>query len=154
MKYFVNVNTIDELKKEYRTLAKKNHPDRGGDCEVMKEINAEYEKLFEILNAKEGGKHNISDGFREVIDQIINLDGIEIEICGLWIWVGGDTKPVKDALSKAGFYFARKKVKWYWHPPEASCRFSRGIKDMDYIRRAYGSEKIKEATREDLKKIS
>lgn len=29
MKYFVNISTLEELRKEYRRLAKVNHPDMG-----------------------------------------------------------------------------------------------------------------------------
>lgn len=145
--YFINIATIDELKKAYRKLAFQHHPDRGGNAEKMKAVNAEYEVLFKKLNViSEGGasKYNIDDGFREVIDKIINLDGIEIEICGLWIWVSGDTQKHKDALGKngAGFYFAGKKKMWYWRPEEAKIRRSPGM-GMDYIRNMYGSETVK-----------
>jgi len=51
MKYF-NSKTLDELKIEYRHLAKENHPDHGGDTEVMKEINAEFDLAFHILEKK------------------------------------------------------------------------------------------------------
>jgi DnaJ family protein A protein 2 len=37
--------TIDDIKKKFRDLAKKHHPDRGGDGEKFKEINAAYEVL-------------------------------------------------------------------------------------------------------------
>ena len=40
MKYFANIKTLEELKKEYKRLALENHPDRGGDVEVMKARNA------------------------------------------------------------------------------------------------------------------
>ena len=33
----------DKVKKNYRSLALKNHPDRGGDGEVMKAINGAYD---------------------------------------------------------------------------------------------------------------
>ena len=49
MKYFVNVNSFDELKKQYRRLAMQYHPDRGGDTETMKAINAEHDEIFEQL---------------------------------------------------------------------------------------------------------
>lgn len=44
MKFFKNVRTLEELKKEYRTLAMKHHPDRGGDLETMQAINSEQVK--------------------------------------------------------------------------------------------------------------
>ena len=43
--YFQNVNSIDDLKHQYKNLAKKYHPDRGGNTEIMKIINLEYEYL-------------------------------------------------------------------------------------------------------------
>ena len=46
MKYFNGVSGLDELKKEYRRLSMINHPDRGGDIETMKAINAEHDELF------------------------------------------------------------------------------------------------------------
>lgn len=49
MKYFENCKSIEELKKEYRRLVVQNHPDNGGSLEVMKAINAEYEKAFNKL---------------------------------------------------------------------------------------------------------
>lgn len=59
MKYFKNVNSYNELKKAYRELLKANHPDNGGDVEVMQAINVEYEALFPIWKnrqEKENGK--------------------------------------------------------------------------------------------------
>ena len=52
MKYFTNVSSFDELKKQYRRLAMQYHPDRGGDVETMKEINNEYDMMFPVLKAK------------------------------------------------------------------------------------------------------
>lgn len=48
MSYFVNVKSLENLKNQFKALAKKNHPDAGGDPEVMKAINQEYDKLFQI----------------------------------------------------------------------------------------------------------
>ena len=47
-KYFKNVTSLEDLKKQFRVLVKKNHPDAGGDTVVMQEINAEYDVLFSI----------------------------------------------------------------------------------------------------------
>lgn len=35
-KYFKNIKSFDDLKKQFRELLKANHPDNGGDEEVMK----------------------------------------------------------------------------------------------------------------------
>lgn len=49
-KYFINVNTLEELRKQYKELLKKYHPDNGGSEEITKAVNAEYDKLFKVLN--------------------------------------------------------------------------------------------------------
>lgn len=38
MKYFKNLETMEEVKKQYRKLAMKFHPDRGGDEEIFKKM--------------------------------------------------------------------------------------------------------------------
>lgn len=54
MKHFKRVKSYDDLKNQYRVLLKENHPDNGGDPEVMKEINVEYDALFLVWkNRKE-----------------------------------------------------------------------------------------------------
>ena len=37
--------TYQQIKKAFRKLALKHHPDRGGDADKFKEINAAYEVL-------------------------------------------------------------------------------------------------------------
>lgn len=49
MKYFKNITSLAELKKQYRALAIANHPDKGGDTETMQDINAEFDALFEVM---------------------------------------------------------------------------------------------------------
>lgn len=61
MKWFQNIHTIEELRKEYRILLKKYHPDNnGGSVEITQEINAEYDALFARLSHENdtGGKEN------------------------------------------------------------------------------------------------
>ena len=49
--YFAGVKTIEELRQKYRELLKKYHPDNeGGSVEITQEINAEYDRLFEVLS--------------------------------------------------------------------------------------------------------
>ena len=102
MKYFKNCKTAEELKKEYRKLAMKLHPDIvGGDGEEFKAMQAEFEKLWERLknvhqNAKGETYTKTSETttetpqeFIHIINTLIRLNGLEVEICGSWIWVSG-----------------------------------------------------------------
>lgn len=87
MKYFVNITTLEELRKEYRRLVKVNHPDMGGSAEEMKIINIEYEIQFKSLENSDtvtnGTKYNKDQDakIRDVINIIIRLN-VEIEVCG------------------------------------------------------------------------
>lgn len=50
-KYFKGIKTIEELRQKYRELLKKYHPDNeGGSVEITQEINAEYDRLFDVLS--------------------------------------------------------------------------------------------------------
>lgn len=46
MKYFNNITTPEELKKQFRTLSIKLHPDRGGNAEEFKAMMAEYNDIM------------------------------------------------------------------------------------------------------------
>lgn len=48
MKHFVNIKSFEDLKEQFKKLARINHPDVGGDSEIMKQINTEYDQLFPI----------------------------------------------------------------------------------------------------------
>lgn len=161
-KWFSEVKTIDELKKQYRKLAMQHHPDISNNSDqAMKEINNEYEKAYTYIlthmsdkeqatHTKQG--HNVNDGYREIINKIVHIPNIIIEICGSWIWISGETKPVKDQLKAAGFYWAAKKLQWYWRPTEYKAPKHRKAMTMEYIRDKYGSEKIENKPYKQFKK--
>jgi curved DNA-binding protein CbpA len=127
MKYFENVETLEELKKAYKKLVLKLHPDVNKETdttEQFKIMQDEYEKAFDRVkntcrNA-EGTIYNKEceetiDEFRDIIDQLIKFEGVEIEIIGTWIWVSGNTKEYKDQLKEIGFRWAPKKCAWSYH---------------------------------------
>lgn len=149
MTYFNNIRTLEELRKEYKRLVKANHPDNGGSVETIKIINVEYEICFKVLEKADtvssNNKYNMAEDemLREIINAIINLN-IEIEICGSWIWVSGNTYSCKQELKNSGFHWASKKKMWYWHNPEEQTR-SNGKTSMNDIRMKYGSQVVRTA---------
>lgn len=146
-KWFVDVNSIDELKKRYKELCFQHHPDRGGDTVTMQSINIEYHYLLKDWksrvnsNADEVNQEmEIEEELMAKIQEIIGLDGIEIEVCGLWIWLSGNTYPYRKILKGKEFLFAIHKKMWFWRPMYAKCYFKRKeCLDMEEIRDKYGS---------------
>ena len=150
MKYFTNCKTLDELKREYRRLAQIHHPDCGGNTETMQRINADYtvmmEKLKAAHNANADEFHQVTEApedFIEIISALLKLDGLEVELCGSWLWIGGNTKAHKDELKKAGCRWSNNKKLWYWHHAEEGHRWRKGGSTMGQIRTKYGSQVFK-----------
>ena len=66
--YFKDVQTLDELRKQYRDLLKKYHPDNeNGSVEITQEINAEYERLFKILKEDTHGSMTVTRKERKTV---------------------------------------------------------------------------------------
>lgn len=149
MKWFVNVKTLDELRTMYRKLAMEHHPDRGGSTRDMQEINAEYEILSQRLinsnpNFSESRKHYehyVSEEIRQKLNEVIFLEDVTIEVIGSWIWISGNTRPIKEELKQKGFKFSPNKTAWYWYYGEYH-KFSKRRFSMDDIRAMWGSEEV------------
>lgn len=163
MKYFTNVNTLEQLRRQYKELLKKYHPDNAnGSTTATQDINAEYDKLFKLLKDKHESKSdktansttneqtsyntNMYDwendkALRKILQNIINFSGIEIEITGQWIWINGNTYAYKKELKGIGFKWASQKKQWYWHSEIFRKRSFKTL-SMEDIRNYYGSTKI------------
>lgn len=147
MKFFTNCRTLDELKKEYRRLTMIHHPDHGGDTATMAAINNEYAERFELLkkahNAQADEAHQTTEApeeFITIISELLKYPGLIVELCGSWLWISGDTRPVKEQLKAAGCRWSSNKKMWYWHHAEDGAHWSRGKKTMSQIRQKYGSQ--------------
>ncbi len=168
--YFTNVHTLEELRRQYKNLLKKYHPDNtNGSTEATQEINAEYDRLFKALKDKHDSraagstedkaktdfnnmKYDFSEDakLREILQKIISFDGINIEIIGCWIWVDGNTYEYKNTLKALGFKWAREKKKWYFHTETFRKRSHKKL-SMEDIRNYYGSTEIETIGTKKLK---
>lgn len=137
MNFFQSVTTLEELKKQYKKLAKKFHPDMGGNEKDFIALKDEYDKLFKELNETE----ELTDTYRNIIDRLIAFD-VEIEIIGTWVWITGNTFSVKGQLKELGFKWAAKKKAWYWHEGEYK-RVHKKNFTLDEIRLMHEVKKIK-----------
>jgi len=140
---------FEVIKQAYRVASMKYHPDRNpAGLEMMKIINgawqalSDYKPEFNIGSESEDYKtENYGDELNTALNAIITL-GLQIEICGNWVWVSGDTRPHKDVLKEAGFKWAPKKMMWHFRPSDYKS-YNRGKWDMDKIREKHGSVTVK-----------
>ncbi|NRA71950.1 MAG: DnaJ domain-containing protein, partial [Gammaproteobacteria bacterium] len=129
--------TTNDIKKAYKKASFKFHPDRGGSNKMMQVIVQAYETLKNFEGEIDAGELGYSDLLNEALNKIIDLPGIEIEICGAWIWLTGSTSQHSKILGKkeggAGFSYASKKKAWYYRPADWKSA-SRGSFSLDKIR--------------------
>ena len=162
MTYIKNVETLEELKKVYKKLALKLHPDCGGSDEQMAQLNNEYDELFSRLK----NTHKNKDGetytketaetpeqFKAILHQLFSLkmDGVIIEIVGTFIWLTGNTKPYKNEIKALKFRYSPKKYARYKAPSYYKKRSKKNY-DMNTIRGMYGSQKMKSEKEERAEK--
>ena len=160
MAYFNNITTLEELRRQYRDLLKKYHPDnKDGSTQATQEINAEYDRLFKVLKDRHekstdnkgnntktdfnNMKYDFSEDelLRDMLQKVIHLSDITIEIIGNRIWISGNTYQYKKELKDLGFKFAGQKKSWYWHS-EAFRKRSHKKLSMEDIRNYYGSTEV------------
>ena len=149
--------SFDEAKAAYRRACMAYHPDRnpaGG--EMMKAITEAWRVLeafdwaSNTVEVKAGKNHGYGDALMEALNKIIHLPDITIEVCGAWVWVGGNTKPVKTEIKEAGYRWASKKSMWYFRPPEWASANRYGEWTIDAIREKFDSEVVQTKQRPSI----
>lgn len=144
----------EDTKKAYRKAAMQYHPDRNpAGAEMMKIINEAFDTLKDFIGDIAQSEIETTEDYPEAVNAalnaIIGLEGLEIEICGAWVWVSGNTYARKADLKAANFKFAPKKRLWYFRPEDWKSR-SRNTLSMDDIRDKYGSMSAKKNRRKSL----
>ena len=120
MKYFKNVKSLEDLKTQFKTLARKNHPDAGGNAETMKEINCEYDALFPIWK----DHHNTAEPQNQTDE---TADSTRRQFYTEWGWEGENHKWGRDVAEVAKIVRAYVKEKYpTWKFSVRISRYSMG----------------------------
>lgn len=164
--FFNGINDLQELKAKHLELAKKHHPDNGGDAATMAKINAEYDEKVKELAANAEKPRNgytdkaanmtdeeiaaaIAEEFKATLEKLMTLDleGVKVELIGSWLWVSGNTKPIKDELKALKFRWCPKKdgQPWTWHDSYTYYPSSKGRMSKADVEDKYGVEELKSA---------
>lgn len=155
--YFKGCVTVAEIKKLYRQLAMQHHPDRGGDTATMQEINRQYQAALKFCDGQVSKGDDDRDhtynydaekeqAIIDFIDRLIRSGilsrGVEAYLIGTWVWIMGNTKPVKDILGKNGLgcQWHSKRECWYWTPDERRHFYSK--KGLNSLAAQYGASRI------------
>ena len=166
-KYFANIHTTDALKKAYKELCLKLHPDKGGNAAEFISMKEEYKEAAKRVaweeahstdeatkkrNTKKDGTQKTAEEileeqeqFAEVLEKLLGLDGLQLEICGNLLWITGNTFEWKAQIKEAGCQFASRKKAWFWHAGEWVRKIRKSF-TMEEIRDLHGSEIIKANT--------
>ena len=159
-RYFKDCKTAEELKKAYKKAARELHPDMNHDrdtTEEFKKMQAEFEQAFERLKSihvnKDGEQYEkateeTANEFMDMINKLLHFPGVEVELCGSWVWVSGNTRACKDELKKLGFKWSSSKVAWYFHLGPYRKRSKKNM-TMDDIREMYGSKTFSGSSKQD-----
>ena len=134
MKTTIDFNYIEGLLNKVDDILEKNE-----EVEEVTEVKAEEVKE----EVKEEAKGEYDEIVKEKLEAVKNLEGIEIELIGYWIWISGDTYNVKDEIKEAGFKYAKNKKMWYFNPNINYKKRSRKIFTKEEMEELHGFIKIK-----------
>jgi hypothetical protein len=143
------------IKSIYRKLSLRYHPDKkDGDERKFKVLGEaylllqdQYDFICNVVRTEEQEMFEADPRYWQCFGEemetaflsIWKLEGIVIEICGVWIWLTGETYPHKNVLKSSGCLFSGKKKAWYWRTKQKKSYYSRGKYSLDQIRSRYGS---------------
>jgi hypothetical protein len=151
--WFAGLETVEDIKAHYRRLAMQHHPDRpGGDTAKMQDINEQYHAALKACHGQtshdtEGKEHTYRYNYdveQAVIDKLYEILRIKMDakvfLIGTWIWIQGDTKPVKDQLKEIGCLWHGKRQMWYWRQQQYRSKYSGA--DMGTLAWRYGCKEF------------
>ena len=158
--FFIDCYTIEAVKNCYRDLAKKYHPDLGGDTATMQAVNAEYADAMRRAIANEENEYQrdrATAGFeplREAIEFAVTLpENVSVIIRGFWLWLEGETYFCKDRIKsftsadEKHFRWSKHKQSWYFAAVPSMNRSGHRY-SFEEIEAIHGREVVSERVRQ------
>ena len=149
-KYFNDIKSFMDLKKKYKKLCFKLHPDLGGDKEEFQKMQNEYENIFEYWkknnNSTQEKKYYTTESvkdYREMVEKLLKL-GLDFDLVGNWIWIIADKKtyPIREKINALGFIYSKSKKKFWKDLSNNVTGKTKGYKGKNYskITQKYGCQ--------------
>lgn len=167
LELFFNCKDLSELKSSFKMFSKLLHPDVNKDLPdiYFKDMSNDYDSYYKIHkvehmkeNAKKYNNTNFDednikdedlndDRFKNAIIDLLKKEGIKIELKGVWLWVSGDTTPIKEELKLLGFQWGKTAKAWFMSDSKnfKKSRNRRGW-SQEKTTSVYGSKVIKDDT--------
>lgn len=142
-KYFVDCGSLDEIKIKYKSYVEKYLPRKEyrGNKRLIRSIDKEYRSIRTLDSFSKVNNLIKLDytNFQFLIRELIEM-GLDIEMCGKWLFVHGSAGENENELLALGFRFSPSIGTWCYRP------FGFDVPDleslnMEYIRRTFGSDK-------------
>lgn len=124
---------------QYTSVRKKN--ERSKQKQRRQRLNGLVQNRNQ-RKQKNKDDYKTDEALRNVINNIVSFDGVNIEVVGSWIWVDGNTFPYKEELKKLGFKWSNNRKKWHFST-EPSGKWHKKKMSFEDIQKKYGSEKVK-----------
>lgn len=161
MKYFNDCRTAEQVRSRFTELAKKLHPDCGGDAAEFRNMMDEYRKAFnmykDIHTTAEGETYEsrektteTPETFSDIIEKVIHFTDVKIEIIGSWIWLSGNTMIYKDQIKEIGFWWSKTKKAWYYNGSDKRTTKRGHYNNLDQLRNVWTSTEVKTEKQERI----
>ena len=122
------------------------------DPEAMKAINNQYEQALKHCDGQtstgtDKKEHtyrydaDVEAEIMEIIQKLIAIVAdakVEIILIGRWIWITGDTKPLKESFKELDCKWHRDRSCWFWRSASDRGRGKGG--DLEELASKYGCQ--------------
>lgn len=109
---------------------------KGKKQELIDRIQNNEKEDDEEMNVKDEKKETRQVDYSKLIKELNRLDGISYKVIGTWLWVDGDTKPVKEELKELGLKWSGNRKKWFKAPHKTTSKRKASKKSLEEIAQA------------------